>query len=286
METIKEICLQDPDYPLFLKKIKNPPKKLYYLGKIKREEECFAIVGTRRPTPYGKEATLKIAKKLALSGLTLVSGFAPGIDTIVHKTALELKKRTIAVLGTGLDKKSIYPKSNLYLIEKILENQGCLLSEFPPQMKGSKFTFPKRNRIIAGLSLGVLVVEAKEKSGALITANFAFQEKRKVFAVPGSIFSENSKGCHLLIQKGALLIQDGKEILKELNIEEKKNSENFSFSDREKLIWEILSDGEKDLEEIIKQTKLPAFVVLSLISKLESQGKVKNLGGNIFSRVD
>jgi len=103
---------------------------LYYLGKIKKEEECFAIVGTRRPTPYGKEATLKIAKKLALSGLTLVSGFAPGIDTIVHKTALELKKRTIAVLGTGLDKKSIYPKSNLYLIEKILENQGCLLSEY------------------------------------------------------------------------------------------------------------------------------------------------------------
>ncbi|MGB9598511.1 MAG: DNA-processing protein DprA [Minisyncoccales bacterium] len=286
MEKIKEISINEENYPTLLKKIKNPPKKLYYLGEIKKEEDCFALVGTRRPTPYGKEATLKIAKKLALSGLTLVSGFAPGIDTIVHQVALELKKRTIAILGTGLDQKVIYPRSNLYLIEKILENKGCLISEFPPQTKGSKFTFPKRNRLISGISLGLLVLEAKEKSGALITAQFAFEQKKKVFAVPGSIFSENSKGCHLLIQKGAFLVENGNEILEKLNLKINSLSENFSFTEKEKLIWDSLKNGEKDLEEIVKETKLSAPLVLSLISKLESEGKIKNLGGNIFSRVN
>ncbi|MBC7073945.1 DNA-protecting protein DprA, partial [Candidatus Parcubacteria bacterium] len=200
---IKKIKLGEKNYPELLEKIKDPPKILYVLGEIFRKESCFAIVGTRKCSEYGKEVALDFSSKLSEAGFTIVSGFAPGVDTFAHLGAIEKKKRTIAVLGTGLDKKSIYPKSNLKLIEKILDCGGCLISEYPPEQKGTKFTFPKRNRIISGLSLGVLVVEAKLKSGALITANFAREQKRKVFAIPGSIYSQLSKGSHFLIKTGA-----------------------------------------------------------------------------------
>ena len=199
---INKISIEDKEYPKLLKEIKNPPKILYYLGEIKATENCFAIVGTRRYSSYGKQVALEIAGDLAEVGLTIVSGFAFGIDTSAHQATIERGKRTIAVLGTGLDEKSIYPRSNLKLVEKILETGGCLISEYPPGTHGSEFTFPQRNRIISGLSLGALVVEAKEKSGALITANFAFSQKRKVFAIPGPIYSSNSRGPHLLIKKG------------------------------------------------------------------------------------
>jgi len=174
----QEISINDKNYPKLLKKISDPPKILYVRGKILPEEDCFAIVGTRMCSFYGKQVALEIAGDLAEAGLTIVSGLAPGIDTFCHQATLERKKRTIAVLGTGLDEKSIYPQSNLKLAEKIIESGGCLISEYSPGTSGSRFTFPKRNRIIAGLSLGVLVIEAKQKSGALITANLAKKQKR------------------------------------------------------------------------------------------------------------
>ncbi len=284
MEDIKEISINDEKYPKLLKKIKDGPKVLYYRGEIKNEENCFAIVGTRRCSDYGKQVALEIAGDLAEAGLTIVSGLAPGIDTFAHRATVEKGRRTIAVLGTGVDEKSIYPKSNLKLARKILEIGGCLISEYPAGTRGTQFTFPQRNRIISGLSLGVLVVEAKEKSGALITANYAFQQKRKVFAVPGSIYSSNSKGPHLLIKSGAKLVENANDILKELNLPLKKVS-FFCEGETEEEIFVLnaLREGGLDIDKIIEKTKLSAAKVVSTLAILEIKGKVKNLGGNIYA---
>jgi len=285
MNEIKEINLEDKNYPQLLKKIKNPPKKLYFLGEIFPKENCFAIVGTRRCSNYGKEVAYKIASELIEAGLTIVSGFAPGIDTIVHKATIERNARTIAVLGTGLDRRSIYPKSNLKLIDKILECKGAIVSELEPQTHGTKYTFPQRNRIISGLCLGVLVVEARMQSGALITANYAKEQKRKIFAIPGSIFSQTSRGCHFLIKNGAKLVESAKDILEELGMEklklEKKEIKGKTLE--ESLILEVLKEGALDVEKIIEKTKLSPSKVVSTLSILEIEGKIKSLGGQVYA---
>ncbi|PIZ87982.1 MAG: DNA-protecting protein DprA, partial [Candidatus Nealsonbacteria bacterium CG_4_10_14_0_2_um_filter_39_15] len=219
VQGIKEITTQDENYPRSLREIKDAPEVLYSKGELKAEEKCFAIVGARRCSDYGKQIALEIAGDLAEAGLTIVSGLAPGIDTIAHQATLERKGKTIAVLGTGIDEESIYPQSNLKLAEKILESGGALVSEYPPGTRGTQFTFPQRNRIISGLSLGVLVVEAKQKSGALITADWARKQRRLVFAIPGSIYFSNSKGCNNLIKNGAKLAESADDILKELNLQ-------------------------------------------------------------------
>ena len=295
---IKTILIEDKNYPKLLKKIKDPPKTLYYLGKIKSEENCFAVVGTRRFSSYGKQVALEIAGDLAEASLIIVSGLAPGIDTFAHTACVERRKRTIAILGTGLDEKSIYPQSNLKLAQKILETGGCLISEYPPGTPGSNFTFPQRNRIISGLSSGVLVVEAKPPlpnfwcegkqksgSGSLITAHHAFEQRRKVFAVPGSVYSSNSKGCHYLIKKGAKLAENANDILKELGLLLKSTLPGFVEGENleENLILEALKEESLYIDEIIKRTKLPAATVASVLAILEIKGKVRNLGGNIYA---
>jgi DNA processing protein len=285
MNEIKNISIEDKDYPRLLKKIKDPPKILYYLGEIKDKESCFAIVGTRRFSPYGKQVALEIAGDLAEAGLTIVSGLAPGIDTFAHLAVVERKKRTIAVLGTGLDEKSIYPQSNLKLAKKIVESDGCLISEYPSGTSGAKFTFPQRNRIISGISLGVLVIEAPEKSGALITADYAFSQKRKVFAIPGSIYSKVSRGCHYLIKRGAKLVENANDILMELGIRELgiREKEIKGETKEENLILEVLKEGALYIDKIIEKAKLPTAKVASTLAILEIKGKVRNLGGNIYA---
>jgi len=281
----QEISINDKNYPKLLKKISDPPKILYVRGKILPEEDCFAIVGTRMCSFYGKQVALEIAGDLAEAGLTIVSGLAPGIDTFCHQATLERKKRTIAVLGTGLDEKSIYPQSNLKLAEKIIESGGCLISEYSPGTSGSRFTFPKRNRIIAGLSLGVLVIEAKQKSGALITANLAKKQKRKVFAVPGPIHSSNSRGCHCLIKQGAKLVESANDILKELNLLEITRPGLIATGEtlEENLILDALKEEGLYIDKIIEKTKLPTAKVASTLAILEIKGKVRNLGNNIYA---
>jgi len=282
------IKIGDKNYPKLLSEISNPPKEIYVEGKILPGESCFAIVGTRKCSSYGKEIAWKIAGELAQAGLTIVSGLAPGIDTFAHKGALDHGGRTIAVLGTGLDKRSIYPKENLGLAQEIIKKGGALISEYPPQTPGSKITFPKRNRIISGLSLGVLVVEAKRKSGALITAEWARKQKRKVFAIPGSIYSLNAKGCHYLIKKGAKLVESGEDILKELKWKKKEiTSSNLqgTTNEVERLILEALKEHSLYVDKIIKKTGLSPQKVISTLADLEIQGKVKNLGGNIYTFV-
>jgi DNA processing protein len=294
-DKIKTICLEDKDYPKLLKKIKDPPKILYYRGKLLSagepklipglaEERYFAVVGTRRFSSYGKDIASEIADSLSEAGLTIVSGLAPGIDTFSHRAAVNKGRRTIAVLGTGIDKESIYPKSNLKLAERIIETGGCLISEYPPGTQGAKWTFPQRNRIISGLSLGVLVVEAKQKSGALITADYAFSQNRKVFAVPGSIYSLNSKGCHYLIKKGAKLVENANDILKELNLGLLKpifNRTETGENKEENLILEALKEEALYIDRIIEKTNLPAAKTAATLSVLELKGKIRNLGGNI-----
>lgn len=217
-EEIKTVSINDALYPEFLKEIKYPPQILYYRGELPVKEICFAVVGTRTCSAYGKELALKIAGDLAEAGLTIVSGLAYGIDSFAHEAAIERGGKTIAVLGTGLDEKSIYPQPNLALAQRIIETGGALISEYPAGTPGSRVSFPKRNRIISGLCLGVLIVEAKERSGSLITARWARKQMKKVFAVPGQVHSPNSKGCHYLIKHGAKLVESAEDILKELNI--------------------------------------------------------------------
>jgi len=281
---IKTISIQDKNYPKLLKEIKDPPEILYVEGEILPNESCLAVVGTRRASSYGKQVALEIAGDLAEAGLTIVSGLAPGIDSFSHKATLERGKRTIAVLGTGIDKKSIYPQENLKLAEKILETGGALISEYPPGTHGSEFTFPQRNRIISGLSLGVLVVEAKQKSGALITANWAKKQGRKIFAIPGPIHSLNSKGCHYLIKQGAKLVGNVNDILKELNLPIKEGAKEITGeTPEENLILGVLKEEASDIDKIIEKTKLPAATVASTLAILEIKGKVKNLGGSIYA---
>jgi len=284
-EEIKTINIKDKDYPKLLKKIKNVPEIIYCRGGLKPKENCFAVVGTRRCSSYGKQVALEIAGDLAEVGLTIVSGLAPGIDTFAHTTCVERRKRTIAVLGTGIDKKSIYPQSNLKLAEKILETGGCLISEYPPGTPGSKFTFPQRNRIVSGLSLGVLVVEAKEKSGALITAEWARKQKRKVFAIPGPIHSLNSKGPHKLIKEGAKLVENANDILKELGFPYSTSGVDYlsGGAPEENLILAILKEEPLYIDKIIDKTKFSAAKVASTLAILEIKGKVRNLGGNIYA---
>ena len=288
MNTISEIytiSIDDKEYPESLKKIPDAPKTLYYRGNFIANEQRVAIVGTRRPSPYGQQATLKIAGELADAGLTIVSGMAPGIDTFSHTVCVEKKRRTIAVLGTGLDEASLYPQQNLQLSRQIIEQGGCLVSELPPGTHGSKFTFPKRNRIISGLSLGVLVVEAKEKSGSLITADYAIQQRKKLFAVPGPIFSLNSKGPNKLIKEGATLVEGAQDILDVLGIQPQKFAKQIFAAENaeENLILQALKEDSLYIDKIIEKTKLQASTVATTLALMEISGKIRNLGGNTYS---
>jgi len=281
---IKTLSIKDKNYPKLLKKIKNPPKVLYFRGEILPEENCFAVVGTRLCSAYGKQVALEIAGDLAEGGLTIVSGLAPGIDTFSHLATVERKKRTIAVLGTGIDEKSIYPKSNFKLTQKILETGGCLISEYPPGTPGSNFTFPQRNRIISGLSLGVLVIEAKEKSGALITAEWAKKQGRKIFAIPGPIHSSNSRGCHYLIKNGAKLVENANDILEELGLTKITSPGLVVGEDEEEnLILLALKEEPLYIDKIIEKTKLSAAKVASILAVLEIKNKIRNLGSNTYA---
>ena len=287
MSEIKTISVKDKNYPKLLKEIKNPPEVLYTRGELKPDEKCFGVVGTRIFSSYGKQVALEIAGDLAEAGLTIVSGLAPGIDTFAHTATVERRKRTIAVLGTGIDERSIYPQSNLNLARKILETGGALISEYPPGTRGTQFTFPQRNRIISGLSLGVLVVEAKEKSGALITAEWAKKQQRLVFAIPGPIHSLNSKGCHYLIKhEVAKLIENANDILKELNLPAGRQVYQKGIIGEtleENLILKALEEEALYVDKIIEKTKLSAASIASSLAILEIKGKVRNLGGNIYA---
>lgn len=215
---IEEICIESEDYPEQLRNIYDPPLKLFVIGNKKiLKQKNVAIVGTRNATEYGKKVALQLAKDLSKNGINIISGLALGIDTYAHIGALEKNKgKTIAILGSGIDE--LYPKQNIELAKKIIYSDGCIVTEYPLGTKPEKLNFPKRNRIISGLSEGVLVVEAKDKSGSLITADFALEQGREVWAVPGNIFDSTSIGTNNLIKQGAKLISDYTDILETINM--------------------------------------------------------------------
>jgi DNA processing protein len=282
-ENIGILTILDEDYPKLLKEIYDPPYIMYIKGTLKPEDEfAIAIVGTRKLSTYGQQVTTKISTDLAQAGLIIVSGLAQGIDTLAHLAALGQKTRTIAVVGSSLDRSSIFPPANKTLAEKIAQN-GAVLSEYPMGSFALKHHFPARNRIISGLSLGALIIEAPEKSGALLTANHAVSQNREVFAIPGSIYSDNSIGPNNLIKMGAKLVASAQDILEELNL--KNLAQNIAATQiiaetpEEELILKILSYDPIPVDKIVQDTKMDTALVNSTLSLMEMKGKVKNLGG-------
>jgi len=280
---IGQIDSKDQSFPKALKNLSGMPEILYFRGNYKiLNEKCFAIVGTRKPTDYGKSVALSFSNGLAKSNLVIVSGLALGIDSLAHQSTINENSLTIAVLGSGLDEQCFYPKENLKLAKQILEKNGCLISEYKEGTKGALYTFPQRNRIIAGLSIGVLVVEAKIKSGALITANYAKQYKKPIFAIPNDIYSATSKGCNFLIKNGAKLVESSNEILENIGINQIAETQNL-FTPQEKTIADVLQNGPLHIDAIIEITKLPSQAVSGIICIMELEDKIKNLGGNTYA---
>ncbi|MCU0653590.1 MAG: DNA-processing protein DprA [Candidatus Pacebacteria bacterium] len=280
---ISKISESDIEFPNCLRTIPSRPKVLYVRGRLDLAAPCVAVVGSRLPSAYGKQAVADIVGTLSRAGVCVVSGMAPGVDTLAHQTALEYDGKTIGVVGTGLDEKSFFPKPNLDLAQKIVDTGGCLVSEYPAGYPAARYTFPQRNRIIAGLSLAVLVVEAKEKSGSLLTAEWARKQHKPVFAVPGSIYMANSKGCNWLLKNGAKACDSATDILNLLGIAPAGNNIAASQNPEEQKILDTLKDGAKDIDEIIKSTQLPAQTVLSLIPVMELNNLIKNIEFNTYA---
>lgn len=274
--------LKPKQFPRLLKEIPSQPKELYLMGEFPGEEFLYlAVVGTRKFSNYGKEACEKIITGLRGHNFVIVSGLALGIDSIAHRAALQNKLLTIAIPGSGLDDQVLHPHSNRKLAREIINAGGCLLSEFPPKMPAGLHTFPQRNRIIAGLCRGVLIIEAPERSGALITAGFALDFNRDVFAVPGSIFNENSVGTNRLIKMGAIPVASADDILEAFGLEVEPKNLQFDFSPlEEKIIGALNEPMSKD--DLIRKLNLPTSEVNSTLTMMQINGIIKESGGEIY----
>lgn len=282
------ITLDDREYPLLLKKIKKPPFVLYYIGDIRllTGEKMLAVVGTRKITEYGRHVTELFTGDLVQAGFTIVSGLAMGVDAVAHRTVIEEGGRTVAVLGCGVD--CCYPMENSSLYLAIIKKGNLIISENPLSMQPTKGSFPSRNRIIAGLSLGVLVTEGATDSGSLITANDAFSFGRKVFAVPGPITSALSKGPYDLIGKGAALVTNTKDILQELgyesNVKAKGIRKNVIKGDNEdeQKILNLLMQENLHFDELVKRSKINSSRIGSILTLMEMKGMIKSFDGGLF----
>ena len=287
-ENIWTLTENDPLFPTALREVPNSPIIIYGRGQVKnlQGQTLLAVVGTRKPTQYGLEAVSTITRELTEAGITIVSGLAMGIDARAHETTVENKGKTIAVLGSGVNQDSIFPPENRGLARRILENDGTIISEYAPSTPAVKEHFPARNRIISGLSKGVLVIEAREKSGALITASLALEQNREVFALPGSIFSLASVGPNKLIQQGAKTVISSRDILEELGIDYNKVREgaNELLTEKENLLLGLL-DEPLNIDVVKERTGLETSTIVASISLLELKGKIRNLGGDTYQKI-
>jgi len=295
---VTQIRFGEENYPKLLAHIPDPPKQLYCRGNLELlNSECIGVVGTRKLTPYGKESAQYITRGLTTAGFTIVSGLAMGIDAIAHQTTLDIGGKTIAVLGGGVSDAKIGPKINLFLARKILENNGLLISEYSDKEEIYAVNFAIRDRIISGLSKGVVIVEADRDSGSLITAKCALDQNRDVFAVPGNIFSQKSTGSNELIKSGAKLVTSASDITDEygynLNIFDKADSNMSTKYPIQRKILDILQDkGESSVDEIIShlsaQTGLPnanTSDILSSLSVLEINGLIKQSSNGKYRKM-
>lgn len=279
------LTMDDPIYPMQLAEIYNAPPILYVKGEITRQDEqAVGVVGTRSPTVYGKELAARIVPQLVSAGLTVVSGFARGIDSIAHNAALDAGGRTIAVLGCGID--VIYPAENRRLFHRIVEH-GAVVTDYPLGTKPDAFNFPARNRIVSGLTLGTLVVEAQHGSGALITADYALEQNREVFAFPGRATDRGSSGCNRLIREGrAKLVTSAEDILEELDltvaVQQLAIKAVLPANDEEGKLLALLSHEPVHVDELVRRTALPAPSVASTLMMLELKGAVRQVGSMAF----
>lgn len=281
------VTFADPRYPLLLREIHDSPPLLYVFGNLRPDSVNIAVVGSRNATPYGLTVTERLSSDLATQGLTIVSGMARGIDTAAHKGALAAGGETIAVLGCGLG--TVYPPRNKKLFERIRQN-GAVITEFPFLAEPEAHHFPVRNRIISGLSVGTVIVEATQKSGSLITARLAVEQGREVFAVPGSITSFKSMGTNSLIKQGAKLVEHTGDIIEELNFPNdrpaaiSRPAPIVQMTPDEKIVLDKLTSCPVHIDDLLRQLELPAGKLSSLLLHLELKGMVTQSPGNQFSR--
>ena len=296
---------KDKIYPKALLQLPRPPRKLYAIGNVELlQNKALAIVGTRKNTEYGRTYTKKFAKELSNAGITIVSGLALGIDSIAHKSSMKSFGKTIAVIGSGFD--NVYPTENEKLYREILKNEGCIISEYAPKTKVNMLNFPIRNRIIAGLSYGVLVIEARYRSGSSITAKKAFEQNKPVFCIPNQIGEKTGVGTNNLIKMGAHLVTDVNEILQQIGEEqianeikekieknikkeeaEKKKFENNKFIERRmdrqyRSIYRTIQKGQINIEELAIKTKKSIIELNQKITIMELEGLVETCPGNII----
>lgn len=276
----------DPAYPALLAEIPAPPPVLYVLGSlVPTDATAVSIVGTRRMTPYGREVTDRLAGDLAGAGVTIVSGLARGVDGVAHEAALRAGGRTIAVLGSGV--MNIYPPEHRKLAARIVE-QGAIISDYAPDQQPDGPNFPARNRIISGLSLGVVVVEAPEKSGALITVDFAADQGRDVFVVPGSVLSAKSDGCNRLLRDGARPIRGAEDVLEDLNLARRQEQvavqQALPLDDDERRLLAVLTAEPQHIDDLAAAANLPIAQAGALLLTLELKGNVRNVGAQHYAR--
>ena len=281
-KNITLLTVESDDYPSYLAEIDGPPPLLYMVGGLEDIDRwAVAVVGTRRVTPYGRQITQELVTGLVRSGVTIVSGLARGVDSIAHKTALEHGGRTLAVLGSGPD--NIYPPEHRDLAREIVRGRGAVLTEYPLGTEPEAKNFPPRNRIISGLSLGVVIVEAGDRSGATITSQFALEQGREVFAVPGNVNSPTSRGTNRLIQQGAKLVTRADDVLEELNLsmvfEHSAVQKALPETKEEAALFEYLTTEPIHVDSLSRATGLTSQEVSSTLTLLELKGVVRQVGG-------
>ncbi len=278
---IQVLTWDDAEYPRLLKEIDQPPPVLYLRGSLQSSDEwAVAVVGTRRITPYGRQVGEEVGRVLAQNGITVVSGLAVGVDTVAHQSALKAGGRTLAVLGSGVD--HIYPPSNRRLADEII-TQGAIISDYPPGTTPDAANFPPRNRIISGLARAVVVIEAGETSGALITATFANEQGRDVFAVPGNIYAPHCVGTNRLIRDGAAPLLSVQDVIQSLNmtmvVEHKAARVALPGDATEAALFQILGSEPMHVDDILQQANLPIEKVSAALAMMELKGMIRQVGG-------
>ncbi len=298
-QSVQILTVFDKSYPASLKQISDPPVVLFVKGKIALDDQnALAVVGSRKMTYYGREVTERLTRALVGRGVTIVSGLARGVDICAHQAAIAAGGRTIAVLGSGIN--NIYPPEHLVWVEKIIDGHGAVISEFAPDYPPLPNNFPARNRIISGLSLGVLVTEASLDSGSLITARLALDQGREVFAIPGPITSPQSHGPASLIKHGAKLVTEAADILEELHLakgvsgskarkvkgirEKKEAISDSKHSQQEQIVLVLLENEAKHIDMLVRESGLATSQMVSLLSVMEIKGLVKNLDGGQYQK--
>lgn len=284
---IQTIDQNTNEYPQLLKEINSPPLLIYYKGTVPYADQVkIALVGTRKCSRYGEAVTKKIAAELSACGIATVSGLAFGIDAIAHRATVESGGRTIAIVGSGLDPKNLYPKEHHQLADSIINTGGCIISEYPPSMPGLPQNFVARNRIIAGVSSGTVVIECPSHSGSLITAQFALEFNRAVYAVPGSILEPNCEGPNNLLKLGAKPVTQSQDIISDLNIVSATLptvvKSDIKLTEIEKKVIEHISHHPVTSDEIIQASKLDPSIVQATLVYLELKGAIRNLGAQQY----